>query len=65
MQQYKATAPHSVTLATGRALAPGETADLDPTDPYHAALVEDGQLTAVQIAVEPKPARAKAATEEA
>ena len=65
MTLCKATAPWPVSVTGGRVLGPGETGDLDVTDPHNAALILDGQLTPVQAPAEPKPSRAKAVSEEA
>lgn len=62
MTVCKATAAWPVSLTGGRVLGPGETADLDTSDPHHAHLIDDGQLTPVQAV--PKPARGKATTPE-
>lgn len=47
MSAHRCTSTHPIDLASGRVLAPGESADLDPHDPHHAALIADGSLMAL------------------
>lgn len=51
METYKLVLTHPQDLASGRVLAPGETAELsasDERDPHNAALIEDGALIVVK-----------------
>lgn len=44
MDSYTNVSTHAQPLASGRVLAPGETADLDLKDPHDELLVTDGIL---------------------
>lgn len=44
MPEYRNIASHAVTLASGRPLAVGDAAEIDPKDPHDKALVDDGTL---------------------
>lgn len=63
MTSYYCCAPHSVSLANGRTLAPGDVAD-DLDTKEAGALVDAGQLVRL-TPTDAKSAPAKAATKEA